>query len=37
MDQWQFRIVSDVMDRSEVNSTITTLRRARDAAYGKDA
>jgi hypothetical protein len=36
-ENWQFRIVSDVLDRAEVNQTIATLRRARDTAYGKDA
>lgn len=37
LDQWQFRIVSDVIDRRETNLAIATLRRARDTAYGKDA
>lgn len=37
VDAHPFRIVSDVLDRAEVNATIATLRRARDAAYGKDA
>lgn len=36
LEQWQFRVVSDVLDRAEVNKTIATLRRARDTAYGRD-
>jgi hypothetical protein len=32
-----FRVFSDVLDRAEVNRTVQVLRRARDAAYGKDA
>lgn len=31
-----FRVVSDVLDRREVNDTIRVLRRARDTAYGRD-
>lgn len=33
----QFRVMSDVLDRTETNLAIVTLRRARDVAYGKDA
>ncbi|MGI6878822.1 hypothetical protein [Microbacterium sp. gxy059] len=33
----QIRIVSEVLERRDVNKTIQTLRRARDVAYGKDA
>ncbi|MBD8219668.1 hypothetical protein IFU40_13600 [Microbacterium sp. CFBP 13617] len=31
------RVWSDVLSRGETNAAITSLRRARDAAYGKDA
>jgi hypothetical protein len=37
LEAWQFRVVSDVLDRREANLAIATLRRARDTAYGKDA
>jgi hypothetical protein len=37
IEAWQYRVVSDVIDRAETNSTIATLRRARDTAYGRDA
>jgi len=37
VDHHPVRVWSDVLTRSEANSTITVLRRARDAAYGKDA
>jgi hypothetical protein len=37
VDAHQFKVFSDVLDRHEVNSTIFALRKARDAAYGKDA
>ena len=37
VEAWQFRVVSDVIDRRETNLAIATLRRARDAAYGRDA
>lgn len=36
LDQWQFRIMSDVLDRSETNDAIRVLRRARNTAYGAD-
>lgn len=36
-ERHQVRVVSDVLNRAEVNGTITALRRARDIAYGKDA
>lgn len=35
-EQHPFRVVSDVLDRREVNDTIRVMRRARDAAYGRD-
>lgn len=35
-DQHQVRVVSDVLDRAEVNATVRTLRVARDRAYGRD-
>lgn len=37
VDAHQFKVWSDVLDRPEINSTVQVLRRARDAAYGKDA
>lgn len=37
IEQYQFRVTSDVMSRRETNLAIATLRRARDVAYGKDA
>lgn len=36
-EQHQVKVWSDVLDRAETNKAITSLRRARDAAYGKDA
>ncbi|WP_372468904.1 hypothetical protein ACCO44_06000 [Microbacterium maritypicum] len=36
-EQHQVKVWSDVLDRGEANKTILALRRARDAAYGKDA
>lgn len=32
----QFRVVSSVLDRTEVNDTVRVLRRARNTAYGAD-
>jgi hypothetical protein len=36
VDAHQFRVMSDVLSRSEVNATVRTLRTARDRAYGRD-
>ena len=36
-EQHQVKVWSDTIDRAETNKAITALRRARDAAYGKDA
>lgn len=36
-EQHQVKVWSDTLDRAETNKAITALRRARDAAYGKDA
>jgi hypothetical protein len=36
-EQHQVKVWSDVLDRGEANKAILALRRARDAAYGKDA
>ncbi|MFB8191249.1 hypothetical protein ACFC14_18180 [Microbacterium sp. NPDC055988] len=36
-EQHQVKVWSDVLDRGETNKAILALRRARDAAYGKDA
>jgi hypothetical protein len=33
----QFKVWTDVLSRAEINQTVQVLRRARDAAYGKDA
>lgn len=35
-EAYPFRVHSDVLDRSEVNNAVRTLRRARNAAYGAD-
>lgn len=37
VDHHPVRVWSDVLSRAETNTAITVLRRARDAAYGKDA
>lgn len=36
-EQHQVKVWSDTLNRAETNKAITALRRARDAAYGKDA
>lgn len=36
-DDHPFRIMSDVLSRSEMNRLVTTARRSRDGSYGKDA
>ncbi|MGC0371224.1 hypothetical protein [Microbacterium sp. SLBN-111] len=33
----QFKVWTDFLDRAEVNQAVQSLRRAREAAYGKDA
>lgn len=36
-EEHTFRVYSDVLTRVEANRAISTLRRARDVAHGKDA
>lgn len=36
VEAFTFRVHSDVLDRAEVNASVRTLRRARNAAYGAD-
>ena len=35
-ESFPFRVVSDVIDRAEINRAIHVLRTARDKAYGRD-
>jgi hypothetical protein len=37
VDAQTFRVVGDVLDRSEVNRLVQVSRKARDDAYGRDA